>query len=110
MYADSWTGHPEYGCFISKDKTVTNFDCDDAQLNVLDPGVQVMAWCGYNIDLRDLSVSVDYSRLGATRTHISAFIPIPSIVTKPRKSLGLRNTLTVDHRRNFGKSFRRKML
>jgi hypothetical protein len=28
--AYSFKGHPEYGCFISPDKTVTNFECDNA--------------------------------------------------------------------------------
>jgi telomerase reverse transcriptase len=26
------TGHPEYGCFISKDKTLINFDCDSVDV------------------------------------------------------------------------------
>ncbi|KIK10194.1 hypothetical protein K443DRAFT_81605, partial [Laccaria amethystina LaAM-08-1] len=30
-------GHPEYGCFISKEKTLTNFDYDSQILNVVDP-------------------------------------------------------------------------
>lgn len=29
-------GHPEYGCFISKDKTMTNFDYDHQIMNVVD--------------------------------------------------------------------------
>ena len=29
-------GHPEYGCFISKDKTMTNFDYDHQIMNVID--------------------------------------------------------------------------
>ncbi|KAK0450256.1 hypothetical protein EV421DRAFT_1779810 [Armillaria borealis] len=33
-------GHPEYGCFISKDKTMTNFDYDHHVLNVTDPHQQ----------------------------------------------------------------------
>jgi telomerase reverse transcriptase len=33
----AFPGHPEYGCFISPDKTLTNFDHDDQLLNVVDP-------------------------------------------------------------------------
>lgn len=31
------TGHPEYGCFISKEKTLTNFDYDAQIMNVTGP-------------------------------------------------------------------------
>jgi hypothetical protein len=31
-------GHPEYGCFISQEKTLTNFDHGDQVHNVVDPG------------------------------------------------------------------------
>jgi telomerase reverse transcriptase len=31
-------GHPEYGCFVSKDKTLTNFDFDADVMNVTLPG------------------------------------------------------------------------
>lgn len=31
------TGHPEYGCFISREKTLTNFDYDAQILNVTEP-------------------------------------------------------------------------
>ena len=27
-------GHPEYGCFISKEKTLTNFDYDAQGMNI----------------------------------------------------------------------------
>ncbi|KAF9468018.1 hypothetical protein BDZ94DRAFT_1154856, partial [Collybia nuda] len=30
-------GHPEYGCFISREKTLTNFDYDAQILNVTEP-------------------------------------------------------------------------
>jgi len=30
-------GHPEYGCFISQDKTLTNFDAGDGSLDLVDP-------------------------------------------------------------------------
>jgi hypothetical protein len=35
----SWEteGHPEYGCFISKAKTLTNFDFDAEIMNVTQP-------------------------------------------------------------------------
>lgn len=38
---EMYAGHPEYGCFVAKDKTLTNFDIPDGNLmNVLDPGVR----------------------------------------------------------------------
>ncbi|KAF8206271.1 hypothetical protein K438DRAFT_1577997, partial [Mycena galopus ATCC 62051] len=61
-------GHEEYGCFISTDKTLTNFDYDE-HLNSIphergrSTSVRLgFPWCGYVIDARDLSVSVEYSR------------------------------------------------
>ncbi|KAG7444681.1 uncharacterized protein BT62DRAFT_899516, partial [Guyanagaster necrorhizus] len=33
-------GHPEYGCFISKEKTMTNFDYGHHVLNVTNPHQQ----------------------------------------------------------------------
>ncbi|EIM91100.1 uncharacterized protein STEHIDRAFT_49096, partial [Stereum hirsutum FP-91666 SS1] len=30
-------GHPEYGCFISRDKTLTNFDHDTQIANIIEP-------------------------------------------------------------------------
>jgi len=37
-FTASWTtGHPEYGCFISKEKTLTNFDYDYQIMNVTGP-------------------------------------------------------------------------
>lgn len=33
-------GHPEYGCFISKDKTLTNFDYNAEIMNVTEPQQQ----------------------------------------------------------------------
>lgn len=29
-------GHPEYGCFITKEKTMSNFDYDHQVMNVVD--------------------------------------------------------------------------
>ena len=37
MFPMFYTGHPEYGCFISKEKTLTNFDCEDNLLNPIIP-------------------------------------------------------------------------
>ncbi|KAF8896298.1 hypothetical protein BD779DRAFT_1385580, partial [Infundibulicybe gibba] len=66
-------GHPEYGCFISKEKTFTNFDYDAQISNVTEPQQRCASsppkrisvsflWCGYAINMSDLSVSVDYTR------------------------------------------------
>jgi hypothetical protein len=40
IFIVAFPGHPEYGCFISPDKTLTNFDHDDQLLNVVDPSQQ----------------------------------------------------------------------
>lgn len=71
-------GHPEYGCFISPEKTLTNFDAGDGSLNLIDPSqksknLQILPvphhittiafpWCGYAIGMRDLSIKTDYTR------------------------------------------------
>ncbi|KAI0303744.1 hypothetical protein B0F90DRAFT_1626179, partial [Multifurca ochricompacta] len=31
-------GHPEYGCFISLEKTLTNFECGQHVVRVTEPG------------------------------------------------------------------------
>ncbi|KAG2017771.1 hypothetical protein CC2G_007253 [Coprinopsis cinerea AmutBmut pab1-1] len=83
-------GHPEYGCFISKDKTLTNFDYGTDVMNVVDPSSSKnFAWCGYLINMRDLSVTVDYSRYAGW---------------------GIKNTLTVVRGRQSGAVFKHKML
>lgn len=58
------TGIPEYGCFINRDKTLTNFDV------VLADGQEVkrigasdrFPWCGYLLDTVTLEVRSDFSR------------------------------------------------
>ena len=57
-------GIPEYGCFINREKTLTNFDV------VTDDGEQVkkvcastrFPWCGYLFDTVTLEVRCDLSR------------------------------------------------
>lgn len=36
-------GHPEYGCTISEEKTLTNFDYDAQIMNVIPPGQRCMS-------------------------------------------------------------------
>ncbi|KAI5892942.1 uncharacterized protein SCHCODRAFT_01153534 [Schizophyllum commune H4-8] len=31
-------GHPDYGCFIAREKTLTNFDYDEQVMNVIPSG------------------------------------------------------------------------
>ncbi|KAJ3515494.1 hypothetical protein NLJ89_g1720 [Agrocybe chaxingu] len=81
-------GHPEYGCFISQDKTLTNFSYGDL-LNVIDPSHHAFPWCGYTIDTRNLSIRVDYMRY---------------------RGSGIRSTLTIDRGRRPGIAFSYKML
>lgn len=38
-------GHPEYGCFIGKEKTLTNIDYDVQIMNRIDPSLK----CGSSI-------------------------------------------------------------
>lgn len=85
----AFSGHPEYGCFISQDKTLTNFDHDDLLLNVVDPSQRTFPWCGYAINMRDLSIMVDYSRY---------------------KDSGIKSTLTVERGRHPGAAFIYKLL
>ncbi|KAF7773358.1 hypothetical protein Agabi119p4_5525 [Agaricus bisporus var. burnettii] len=82
-------GHPEYGCFITKEKTMSNFDYDHQVMNVVDSRTRHFYWCGYAIDMKDLSVSADY-----TRYH----------------GLDLSNTLTVSRGHKPGERFVSKML
>ncbi|KAJ2926818.1 hypothetical protein H1R20_g10287, partial [Candolleomyces eurysporus] len=82
-------GHPEYGCFIGKDKTLTNFDHGTQIMNVVEPSSKHFPWCGHLINMQDLSVTVDYSRYAAC---------------------DVSNTLTVDRGRKPGTAFLTKML
>ena len=81
-------GHPEYGCFINPDKTTTNFDSEDNIVNVLRAENRALSWCGYLINLTDLSVAVDYTRY----------------------ELDVANRLTVSSKRQPSKAFYDKML
>jgi telomerase reverse transcriptase len=76
-------GHPEYGCFIAREKTVANFDHQSEAISVVAQrgtgqtlfvplrhlliGETAFPWCGYLINTKDLSVSVDYSRFRPNR-------------------------------------------
>jgi telomerase reverse transcriptase len=74
------TGHPDYGCFISQDKTLTNFDASTNILPADQPSILVVyssvatklmpvlefPWCGLFIDTLDLSVTTDYTRFHET--------------------------------------------
>lgn len=82
-------GHPEYGCFIGKEKTLTNIDYDVQIMNRIDPSLKSFPWCGYLINMADLSVTVDYSRY---------------------ETWGIRNTLTIEHGKKAGSTFLNKML
>ncbi|KAI5122895.1 hypothetical protein M0805_007573 [Coniferiporia weirii] len=65
-------GHPDYGCFIAKDKTLTNFDHNVGTISqlglstVLHPDQKLFPWCGYLINTEDLSIMADYSRFHDT--------------------------------------------
>ncbi|KAL5526463.1 EST2 [Sanghuangporus sanghuang] len=61
-------GHPEYGCFISREKTLTNFEHHVGDISqhslstVMHPDRKLFPWCGYLIHTEDLSIMADYSR------------------------------------------------
>jgi len=81
-------GHPEYGCFISSEKTVTNFYSEMHSPKVL-PQTADFPWCGLLINCASLGISVDYSRYGSH--HIA-------------------DTLTVAKGRRAGSEFQLRML
>ncbi|CDS00916.1 uncharacterized protein SPSC_02028 [Sporisorium scitamineum] len=86
-------GHPEYGCFISPEKTLVNFDLVDSSGSGA-PLVQRMyseefPWCGLTINTRDLSVSTDLARYAG---------------------LDMRDTLTVEYSRRPGAALVEKMI
>lgn len=82
-------GHPEYGCMISREKTMTNFDYDTEIMNVTSPTQTYFPWCGLLINMKDLSVMADYGRYNSTN---------------------LRDSLTVEKGRRQGAAFVHKML
>lgn len=82
-------GHPEYGCMISKEKTVTNFDYGAEIMNITSAAQTHFAWCGLLINMTDLSVMADYGRYSGT---------------------DLRHSLTVEKGRRQGAAFVHKML
>ncbi|CAG8450523.1 789_t:CDS:2 [Ambispora gerdemannii] len=49
-------GHPEYGCFINKEKTLANFDYDQVNKSQVE-----IPWCGLLIHSKTLNVKCDYS-------------------------------------------------
>lgn len=83
-------GHPEYGCIISKQKTLTNFEHDSIQAaNITERNRKRFPWCGLLIKMSNLSVMADYSRYSGH---------------------DLEYSLTVDRKRRPGVTFTRKML
>lgn len=85
-----YEGHPEYGCIVSKQKTLTNFEHDSIQgANIIEDNQRHFPWCGLLIDMSNLSVMADYSRYDGH---------------------DLEYSLTVDKKRRPGVAFTRKML
>ncbi|SPO21381.1 uncharacterized protein UTRI_00858 [Ustilago trichophora] len=86
-------GHPEYGCFISAEKTLTNFDLLDAS-NTAGPLIariygQDFPWCGLTVSTKDLGVSTDLARYAG---------------------IDIRDTLTVEYCRRPGAALVEKMI
>ncbi|KAG9006699.1 hypothetical protein FRB93_008431 [Tulasnella sp. JGI-2019a] len=82
-------GHPEYGCFITPDKTLTNFDSDSSQSVMISLSQKLFPWCGLRIETDSLRVQADYTRFHGT--HVSS-------------------TLSVQRGKNPGAAFRQKMI
>ncbi|CDZ98129.1 telomerase reverse transcriptase [Phaffia rhodozyma] len=83
-------GHPRYGCFVSKEKTLVNFECR-IQGDLDGPNVTLSTdfpWCGRFISTTSLEIKGDYTR---DRTHI-------------------KKSLTVNALRNPGLTIRAKVL
>ncbi|EUC61459.1 telomerase reverse transcriptase [Rhizoctonia solani AG-3 Rhs1AP] len=55
-------GHPEYGCIIAEEKTLTNFVDADVPTLVLAPDTEYFPWCGRVIHMKELSIQWDYGR------------------------------------------------
>lgn len=89
-------GHPEYGCFISAEKTLTNFDLLDSSsvastMGPLIPRIygEDFPWCGLTISTKDLGVSTDLARYAG---------------------VDIRDTLTVEYCRRPGAALVEKMI
>ena len=62
-------------------------------------------WCGYSINMKDLSIMVDYSRYNDSGEHFY-FLSGASF----ERLLGIKSTLTVDRGRHPGTTFIYKLL
>ncbi|SNX84166.1 uncharacterized protein MEPE_02874 [Melanopsichium pennsylvanicum] len=86
-------GHPEYGCFISPEKTLINFDLLDASSSngPLVPRIysEDFPWCGLTISTVNLGVSTDLGRYAG---------------------IDIRDTLTVEYCRRSGQVLVEKMI
>ncbi|CCO32796.1 telomerase reverse transcriptase [Rhizoctonia solani AG-1 IB] len=82
-------GHPEYGCIIAEEKTLTNFVDVETHTTVLPPDAEYFPWCGRVIHMRELSVQWDYGRYNGR--HVA-------------------HGLTVDYGRQPGAKFRTRFL
>ncbi|CUA77091.1 telomerase reverse transcriptase [Rhizoctonia solani] len=82
-------GHPEYGCIIAEEKTLTNFVDTDIQTLVLAPDAEYFPWCGRVIHMKELSIQWDYGRYDGK--HVA-------------------HGLTVDYGRQPGTKFRTRFL
>lgn len=98
FYAVMRKGHTEYGCFISPEKTLANFDLLDSTSNsnnsTADPLIpriygEEFPWCGLTINTRSLGVSTDLTRY---------------------KGIDLRDTLTIEYCRRPGAALVEKMI
>jgi telomerase reverse transcriptase len=72
---EMYAGHPEYGCFINKPKSLVNFDLEIGGVKVntlaeerrnMPEYVYDFSWCGLIVNTQTLEVSGDYTRLQGT--------------------------------------------
>ena len=122
-YINAFVGHPEYGCSISQDKTLTNFEYCDAIINAVEPSQKSKFTA---LALHKYSQHPPQHFLGVDIPSICEIYPSPLIILDImavasnvlfsellflfKEMLGICNTLTVDRGRKPGATFAYKML
>jgi hypothetical protein len=100
---------PDYGCSISSEKRLTNFDvalsAEDLVVPFQDPGD--FPWCGLTINTQTLEVKAAtsiYSDSGECRSQVWISLSLREVI-REIFPVDIANKLTVQHHRKPGKSF-----
>ncbi len=122
-HIDGFVGHLEYGCSISQEKTLINFDYCDAIVNVVEPSqksrLDALALYKYSHLLLQHFLGVDIPSI--CEIYLSPLIILdimavasnallPGLLSLFKEILGICNTLTVERGRKPGATFAYKML